>query len=183
METTLQSIKNVKEAAKIFEEYSDVIHSTIYCNVNNKSIIDDIFQDFFLALVHRPIPSGIQNVKSYLRRAVKNDILDEVVKIKNYHARNQRYVKLQMSYVKFHDPENTVIEAETIQQLFEIIEKRLFPHEAEAVTQKFSFDRDYRHAAEIMGINRRSFLHYLCTGLKKVRQLAQQSRLEQNIPA
>ena len=180
METTLQSTENIKQAAKIFEEYGDVIRGTVCCNVNDRSMIDDILQDFFLALVRKPIPPAIQNVKSYLRRAVKNDILDKALQTKSYHARNQRCAELHMGYIKFHSPEDIVIKAETIQQLFNIIEQKLMPHEAEAVTQKFCFDRDDSHAAEAMGIKRRTFSRYLCTGLKKIRKFACEKKLESN---
>jgi len=76
MEANQELNQNMKQAVEIFEEYENVIRGTIYCNVNDKSKVDDLLHDFFLALVRKPIPSYIQNVKGYLRRAVKNDILD-----------------------------------------------------------------------------------------------------------
>lgn len=176
MEANPEVTKNMKQAVETFEEYGDVIRSTICCNVNDRSIIDDIFQDFFLALVRRPIPSSIQNVKSYLRRAIKNDVLDAAFRTKSYHVRNQRYAELRMNYIKLHNPEDIVVEAETIQNLFDIIEEQLMPHEAEAIIQRYCYDQDIGEAAEVMSINKRSFSHYLCTGLKKVRQFIHENK-------
>lgn len=172
--------KNVRIAAQIFDEHGDVIRDMIRFRVNDKSIVDDIFQDLFVSLVHRPIPPGIQNVKGYLCMAVKNDVLDETFRTKNYRARNQKYAELHTEQVKYHNPENIVIVSEEIQKLFSIIERRLMPHEREAVIQRYRFDRDNDEAAEAMYISRRSFSHYLCTGLKKIRRFVQENKEKQN---
>lgn len=183
MQANPQVAQNMKRAVEIFEKHGNMIRNAIRLHVNDKSILDDILQDFFLALVRRPIPSGIQNIKSYLCRAVKNDVIDAAFQTKNYYARNKRYAESHKDHIPFHNPEDIVIMAETMQNLFGIIEKQLYHHEAEAITQKFRFDWDDGKAADAMGINKRSFSHYLCTGLKKARQIAQQRKLEQNIPA
>ncbi|GAI93598.1 unnamed protein product [marine sediment metagenome] len=180
MEANPQVTENMKLAAKIFEEYGDVIRGTVCCNVSDRSMIDDILQDFFLALVRKPIPSDIQNVKSYLRRAVKNDILEKALQTKSYRARNQKYAELYTDRLKWDTPEDIVIQTEEIQRLFDIVESRLMPHEAEAVIQHYRYDRDTGEAAKATGINKRSFSHYLCTGLKKIRKFACENELEPN---
>ena len=68
--------KNVGVAAEIVSEYSDFIYMVIYSQVKNKSRVDDIFQDFFISLVSKPIPHNVKNIKSYLYKAVSNDIVD-----------------------------------------------------------------------------------------------------------
>ena len=103
--------------------------------------------------------------------AIKNDVLDEAFRTKSYHARNRRYAELNAGQVKFHDPENVVLMSEEIQKLFSIIERRLMPHEREAITQRYCLDRDIGEAAEAMCIDKRSFSHYLCTGLKKTTKI------------
>ena len=46
-----------------------------------------------------------------------------------------RHAELHAEQVKFHDPEDTALMSEEIQKLFSIIERRLMPHEREAVIQ------------------------------------------------
>ncbi|MHC4792547.1 MAG: RNA polymerase sigma factor, partial [Planctomycetota bacterium] len=65
---------NVNHAAKIFSEYGDFIRGVIRYQVGNDAQADDLFQDFFLSLVSRPVPADIQNIKKYLYRAITNDI-------------------------------------------------------------------------------------------------------------
>lgn len=182
MEVTLQS-ENVKQAAKIFKKNSDMIRIAIRSKVNDKSIIDDIFQDLFVSLCHNPIPSNFENTEAFLRRAIRNDVIDAAVKRRCQRTREQRYAKMHMVRVRYDNPEDTAAMCDIIQRIFEIIEDNLNAHEARAIIERYRYNRDDGEAAEAMGITRRSFSHYLCTGLKKARQFVQQSRLEQNIPA
>lgn len=161
---------NMRIAAQIFDEYGNVIREMIRYQANNESIVDDIYQELFVSLVHKPIPPGIRNIKGYLRIAVKNDVLDEAFRTRNYQNRNRRYAALHSEQGKNHNPENVVSLSEEIQKLFSIIERRLMPHEREAVIQRYHFDRDNNEAAEAMSVNKRSFSHYLSTGLKKIRR-------------
>jgi len=166
---------NIRLATRIFDEYGDAIREMIRFLVNNESIVDDIFQDLFVSLVHKPIPPGIENIRGYLYRAVKNDVLDEAIRTKNYRIRNQKYAELHTEQVRYRNPEDVVILSEEIQKLFNIVERRLMPHEREAVIQLYRFDRDNNEAAEAMCINRRSFSRYLCTGLKKICRFAREN--------
>lgn len=179
MEATLQS-ENVKQAAKIFEENSDMIRIAIRSKVNNKSIIDDIFQNLFVSLCRSPVPSNFENTEAFLRRAIRNDVIDAAIKRKCQRAREQRYAKMHMVRIRYDSPEDTVTMCDTIQHIFEIIEDKLPAYEARAIIQKYRYNRDDGEAARIMGINRRSFSHYLCTGLKKVRQFIHENKSHLN---
>ncbi len=165
---------NMRIVAQIFDEYGDLIRDMIRFRVNDTSIVDDIFQDLFVSLVHRPIPPYIQNIKGYLCMAVKNDVLDEAFQTRSYHTRNRKYAELHTKQVKFHNPQDVAILSEEIRKLFSIIERQLMPHEREAIIQRYQIGRDNHEAAEAMHIDRRSFSHYLCTGLKNVRRFAHQ---------
>ncbi len=174
MNANTKTVQNVKQASEIFEEHADTIRAVITLNVNDKSSIDDIFQDFFLSLVRRPIPRKVQNIKAYLSRAVKNDVLDAAYQRKSYHLRNRKYAEMHLYRLKYDTPDDIASHAEEIRLLFDIVEDQLLHHEAEAITQKYRHDRDAGETAEAMGINRRSVSCYLCTGLRKLRKLVRQ---------
>ena len=169
MEATLQSVENVRQAAKIFEENSDMIRIAIRSKVNNKSVIVDIFQDLFLSLVRSPVPSNIENTEAYLRRAIRNDVIDAAIQRKCHRTREQRYAQMYTVSIRYYGPEDTVTMCETIQRILEIIEDKLPTHEARALIEKFRFNKDDDEAAKALGITKRSFSHYLCTGLKRLR--------------
>ena len=168
MDTDRRMVQNVKLAANIFEEYADTIRTSISTHINNRTDIDDIFQDFFLSLVQKPVPQEIKNIKAYLNKSIKNDVLDNAIQTKSFHLRNHKYAQLHARHFEFPAPDEIAIYAEDIRQLFDIVENQLPQHESKAIIQKFRHGRDTHEAAEAMGINKRSFSHCLCTGLKKL---------------
>lgn len=171
----MQSVENITQAAKIFEEKSDMIRIAICSQVNDRSIVDDIFQNLFLSLARKPIPSNIENVEGYLRRAIRNDVIDSAIKNRCRRAREREYAKMYTINIRYDNPEDMVMMYDTMQHIFEIIEDKLPVHEARAIVQKYRYDRDDGKTIRIMGITRRSFSHYLCTGLKKARHHIQQN--------
>jgi DNA-directed RNA polymerase specialized sigma24 family protein len=71
--------------------------------------------------------------------------------------------------IRYYSPEDTAAMSDVIQHIFEVIETELPAYEAKALIQKFRYDKDDAEAAEALGITKRSFSHYLCTGLKRLR--------------
>jgi RNA polymerase sigma factor (sigma-70 family) len=171
MNLHVNEIQRVKLATDIFEEHANLIRTTISIHANNKSDIDDIFQNFFLSLVQKPVPTKIKNIRGYLSKAIKNDVLDSTFQTKNLHLRNRKYTQLRACHSELSAPDEIAIHAEDIRQLFELVENQLLPHESEAIIQKFRHGKNTCEAAEAMGIKKRSFSHCLSIGLKKLYQL------------
>ncbi len=78
---------NLDLASKVFAEHSDFIRAVIRSQVKNEAQADDIFQDFFLSLVYNPVPKGVKNMKSYLYRAIINDVVDAFRRVETYKAK------------------------------------------------------------------------------------------------
>lgn len=170
--TRLTRQQRVELASRTFEEYRDVIRTILLFNLGDQADADDIFQDFFLSLVDKPVPTDIQNVKGYLCRAVTNDIIDASRRAKGYTARLRRYAGIREEKdANYKDPQSIVSQGEEIQEMFRLIERHLPPREAEAVIERFGEDHDIDEGAKRMGVNKRTFSRYVCTGLKKVRDL------------
>ena len=179
--TNAEVRKNLELAAQVFDKYGDAIRKMIRFHVNDESMVDDIFQDFFLSLVRRPLPSGIQYTKAYLCKAVRNDVLDKAFRTKDYHSLIHRYANYRMGRVIYDNPENIVLQAEQSRKLSDLIKKHLLPHEAEAVIQRYIYNRNSGDAAEAMCINRRSFSRYVCKGLKKIRKFIRENEKNSDI--
>jgi RNA polymerase sigma factor (sigma-70 family) len=171
-ETDTQELWPVKMATRIFEEYGDFIYAMIRYNVKNDSEVDDIFQQFFLSLVHRPIPQNIDNVKSYIYRAIVNDIFDVARRNKSYRVRILKYAQYQKPEFYDTDALNIAEKIEQTNKMLGIIEKHLPRHEGQAVIHRYYYGKNICEAAEEMGVSKRSLSRYLCTGLKKLKKLA-----------
>jgi len=164
----MEIAEKVEVAAKIIDKYGAIVRSIIRFHTNNDCDADDIFQDFFLSLVNKPIPFSIQNIKAYLSRAVTNDVFDTIRRNKNYRQHLIQYYQSFKYMVARETPQSIMLQAEEMQKLFDLVEERLTTREAETILQKYRYGHNTSEAAEEMGINKRSFDHYVCIAMKKL---------------
>jgi len=162
---------NVNTAAKLFVEYGDFIRAVIRCQVKNETKADDLFQDFFLSLIVNPLPADVRNIKSFLYRAVTNDIINAVQRAENYQNKMLKYAKRFNHSINKITPENAVIEAEETNRMFELIKMRLRRSEAQAITFRYRNNYNIKEVAMRMNVNSRSVRKYIYVGLSKIRQL------------
>lgn len=162
--------KRVGLAAEVFDRYGDEIRAIIHFNVKDKSKADDIFQEFFVSIVRKPIPLGIQDIRAYLYRAVTNDVIDVSRQIKCHQDHIQKYAECRKHFVIPEDPQNTAIQTEDTKKMFYLIESRLPKREAEVVVQRYGQGLSTTDTAEKMDVNERNVSRYLSVALKKMRE-------------
>ena len=83
----------VASAARIFTEHGGFIRALINCHIQDKDQREDLFQDFFLSLVHHPVPSDVRDIKTFIFKALTNDIAETKKKTGPYQARVRRYAQ------------------------------------------------------------------------------------------
>lgn len=160
---------NVTAAAEVFLEYGEFIRAIIRSRVPDEGEAHDFFHDFFVSLVTNPIPRHVTNVKSYLYRAIINDLVD---------ARRRRMIQQSvLQECRFYErsraantPDTVVMDREEVLRLFDLIESRLSRTEAEAVNLRFRQDHTTEEAARRMNIKPRTLSRYVSVGLEKLRQ-------------
>jgi RNA polymerase sigma factor (sigma-70 family) len=162
---------NVKMAAEVFGEYGDAIRAIIKFNVKSETEIDDIFQEFFLSIVRRPIPQSVQDIRGYLYKAVTNDIIDISRRNKSDRNRINRYAECRKYSINEDDPENLIIQAEEIKKVLQTIENSLPKREAEVVVKRYGRNLSTTDTAQRMSVNRRTVSRYLSVAIKKARQI------------
>lgn len=161
---------NVARAAEIFAQHGDFIRAAIRYRIGDESLVDDLYQDFFLSLVTRPIPPDVRNLKNYLYRAIINDSFDAVRRVEQYQDRIQRYSKRVENPVNKGRPENALMETEETERMFKTIERFMTNSESKAVILRFKNDSSIEDVSKQMSINKRSVSRYISVGLKKLRQ-------------
>jgi RNA polymerase sigma factor (sigma-70 family) len=162
--------ENVARAAEVFSEYGDFIRAVIRYKVKNEDWASDLFQDFFLSLVSKPIPAGVQNVRSYLYKAITNDIADGTRRVEQYKNRINKYAERLNFFINKSTPENALIEKEEIDRIFKLIEGWLRRSEAQAVSLRYRNGYNIKEVAKKMHVNNRTVSRYISTGLSKIRQ-------------
>ena len=164
------SRNNVGTATKIFTEYRDFIHMVICSQVKNESHADDLFQDFFLSLVSKPIPQNVKNIKSYLYRAISNDIVDTQRQVERQKEKIKKYKERCNFSINKSEPENALIKDEQMNKMFDLIKDRLSSSQSQAITLRYVTNHTIKEVAEKMGVKSTSASRYICTGLRKIRQ-------------
>jgi len=162
--------KRVRSAAEIFDRYGDEIRTIIHFNVKDKSKADDIFQDFFVSIVRKPIPLDIEDIKAYLYRAVTNDVIDVSRQKKCHQDHIKKYAECCKHFIITEDPQNIAIKMEDTKKMFQLIESRLPKREAEVVIQRYGQGFSTTDTAEKMNVNKRNISRYLSIALKKMRE-------------
>jgi RNA polymerase sigma factor (sigma-70 family) len=162
--------ERVRLAAEVFGEYGDDIRAIIYFNVTDQSRADDLFQDFFVSLVHNPIPPDIEDIKGYLYRAITNDVIDVRRQTRNHQEYVQKYAETQRSDMIQDDPQNGFIQAEATERMFRLMESYLSKREATAVVQRYAMGLSMAATAKKMHLNKTSVYRYLSKARGKMRR-------------
>ena len=161
---------DVDRAMRVFEEHGHFIRSIIDFNVRDEAEAEDIFQDFFLFLISKPIPDEVQNIRAFLYRLLSDKIKDAFRRIDRYQAKIRRYTTYPGRVTEYRS-KNSLIEAEETKRMFELIERHLPQKEALAVTLRYKNNCDTAKVAKKMGVQPRSVSRYVSVGLKKARHL------------
>ena len=158
-------------AAKAFLDHKDFIRKVIVFHIHDEDQADDLFQDFFLSFVSRPLPGDIRNIESYLYRAITNDIIDTIHRKQNYrnsiHEYGERFNRTRSQKT----PEEVVLKMEEASRILEIIEKCLPRTEAQAVYLQYRDSRNAKEIAEKMGVGAATVRGYVSEGLSRIRSL------------
>ena len=169
---------NMKRANEVFAEYGDFIRAVICSKIRDKAQVDDVYQNFFLSIVSKPIPMEAKNVKSYIYRALIHDIIDVVRKTERYKNRIHKYANHISRSVNTQRPEDAFIEVEQTKKFFALITEKLPSSEAQAVTLRYKNNYNDIEIANKMNIKKNSAIRYICIGLKKLKKIPQLLRDE-----
>ena len=170
MRETRNPPKDLAHAQKVFAEHGDFMRSILRFHVRKEVEREDLFQDFFLELISKPIPEDVQNVRGYIYRVLCDNIKDAFRRIERYQKRLHRYAEHHRHIIEDH-PENKLIETEEIEKMFELICRHLPKNEAKAMALRYRHNYNIHETAAKMDVKPRSVSRYLSAGAKKLRQV------------
>jgi RNA polymerase sigma factor (sigma-70 family) len=162
--------ENVRLAAEIFLEHGGFIRSVICHKVGNESQAEDLFQDFFLSLAAKPVPQDVRNIRSFIYKALTNDIADRARKIERYQKMTHKYADFHSLPINNKTAEDALLEKEQVGKMIEVIGKQVSKSEANAISLRYNENLCIGEVADKMHIDKRSVSRYISTGLQKIRQ-------------
>lgn len=159
----------VEAAARVFAEHGTFIRAVIRFQTSDESGADDLYQQFFLRLVRKPLPPRLDNVRSYLYRAITNDVLDSARQRQKYRYYLKKYSKKIRISINKEAPTNAFLETEESDSLFGLLARQLPQRQSQAVTMRYRDNYSLSEIAAEMGIARQTASQYLTSGLKRLR--------------
>jgi RNA polymerase sigma factor (sigma-70 family) len=171
--------KNFERVWRLFQEHDVFIRSVIRFTLRNPSEVDDFFQELFLSLAMNPPPEELKSPRGYLYRYIMERSLDWC----RAHARRKkrlRQVDLDADPQSDHKAAETIVsQSEEVRILFDRIQEHLSRNEARAILYRFKYDCTLEETAKTMGLKPRTVIRYVCTGLKKLRELVNKKESEE----
>lgn len=160
----------VKAAAGVFREYGSFIHAVIRFQAVGRLDAEDLFQGFFLVLVHKPVPPEVRNIKSFLYRAVVNYVLDSVRQQARHGHNMKKYSEETRISINNRAARNAFLTADEKDTVIAYMVRHLQVREAQAFVLKYRDNCSLAEIANTMGVDKRTVSRYLSEGLKKLRK-------------
>ncbi len=160
----------VRAAARIFATYGAYIRAIIRFQAKNQFREDDLYQEFFLSLIRKPVPADVRNVRSYLYQAIRNDIVDSIRRQTTQQEHLEKHAQEIRISINNPTPTDAIIFGDERISAFRYLTRQLRHREAEAVTLRYRDDCSIADIASRMGVNKRTVSRYLSAGLKRLRQ-------------
>jgi RNA polymerase sigma factor (sigma-70 family) len=161
----------IRAATKVFAEHGRFIRTVIRFQANDASLEDDLFQEFFLSLIRRPLPADVRNVKSYLYRAITNDVVDFARRQEKYRRHLRKHAEEIRISINKKTPDDAALETEEVRSVFGCLTRHLRHRESQVVTMRFRDNYSIGEIAAKMGVDKRTVSRYLSSGLSRLRKI------------
>ena len=161
----------LERAVAIFSEYGDFILAVLRFQTHDRVWQEGLFQEFFLALIHRPVPADVRNIKNYLYRALVNHVLDSVRARESYRHAVKKYAKETRISINSRSAGNALIDdTEQRNATIASLARHLQEREAQAFVLRYRDNFSIGEIATRMGVNGRTVSRYLSQSLRRLRE-------------
>jgi RNA polymerase sigma factor (sigma-70 family) len=163
----------VRKATAIFAEHEAFIRTSISIHAGGKLDPEDLYQEFYLSLIRKPIPDDVRDLKGYLYRVIGHHVVDAIRSGRSYSRTVKKYAEETRISINTEEPRNAFIDEEHQNATVAGMVHHLQDREAEAFVLKYRDDCNIMEIAAKMGVNRRTVSRYLSESLRKLhRRLA-----------
>ena len=157
-------------ASQIIDEYESFIRCVIRTQNSSEASEEDIFQDFYISLISKPVPDDVRSVKSYLYKAIIFDIADCHRRIRQYKEKIKIFRKKSDFGIHKTNPTSALIIKEEMNKMFEFIKEISPGRKYVAITLRYRDGYSIQEVADKMGIKNESVRKYISLVLRKVRK-------------
>ena len=173
--------ENVRLAAKVYDVHGSFITTVINCRVKDEHLRNDIYNEFFLALMQKPLPKNVENEKAYIYQAVCNEVNDALRKVESYKKHLSQHNlearrEVGLVYMSDSGKFDTIKE---VSKLFELVESQLVASQAAVINFKHKKGLSNAEIAEKMNISVATVSTYYSSGLRRLREIVKKRKEEE----
>jgi RNA polymerase sigma factor (sigma-70 family) len=154
--------------AKVFLDHKEFISKVISFRVHDEDEADDLFQDFFLTFIRRPLRRDIRDIRSYLYRMVTNHVIEPIARKERYRDRLREYAERTRHPARVKTPEESMLLADEVIKMFELIAKRLSRAQARAVRLRYRDGCTIKEIAQKMNVRIPAARGYISEGIRQL---------------
>jgi RNA polymerase sigma factor, sigma-70 family len=152
----------------IYEEYADSLYSYGCKFTDDKELIKDCMHDVFVRLYEKGDISFIRDVKFYLLRSLKNELIRELSKNKEF-----SFEDMTFSIPSSGSTDRNILEDEETTYMKELINKALScltNRQKEAIYLYYIEELDYDNICRLMNMNYQSIRNLIHRGISRLRE-------------
>jgi len=160
-------------AHNIVTHYGEFLRK--YLKTNKPEHAEDILQDFYLSIVIQPqaLPNFL--TKSYFKRALRNDIIDNERKKKAYKMFLYRYKHfVENTLGREQDVQKTtkyIFIREDVRYIYKLAKRKLPVHLYRALVLRYRRQYSIQTISEMLNVDTNVVRVYISTALRKVREV------------
>ena len=140
----------------------------------NRALVEDCIQDVFLKLIGMDDITGIKNMKLYLLKSLKNNVLDKLARIPE-----DVYDTLAHDFQQEQSYEERMIESETTQDIKIHIEnaiKRLTKRQKEIIYLRYFEQQTYEEICLKLGLEYQTVRNHMRSAHQQLKQMLEMRR-------
>ncbi len=160
----------VQTAADIVTRHGRFIRGVIRFQNCNRFDEEDLFQEFFLLLIRKPVPPEVRRLRSYLYKAVVHHIVDLIRHQACYQRTLQEYAKVVRISSSNPPAGNTLENKEQRDAGLAYMVRHLQGREARAFILKYRDNCSIGEIAARLGVEKRTVSRYLSEGLRRLQR-------------
>lgn len=160
----------VRAAADIVTRHDRFIRGVIRFQNCSKFEEDDLFQEFFLTLIRKPVPANVRRVRSYLYRAIVHHVVDRIRHQVCYRRNLKKYAEEVRISINNRPVANALRDSGQKDAALAYMARHLREREAQAFMLKYRDNCSVGEIAARMGVEKRTVSRYLSEGLKRLQR-------------
>lgn len=154
----------------LFRLYSEALYRYGVKFCLNSDLVKDAIQDVFINLYNHSNLPAVDNPKFYLFRALKNNLLNQLVKAKQLPTTSLNDLPFVAEY-ELSDIENIADEQERyeLEEKMKLVIELLPPRQKEALYLRFQLDMSYEEVSTMLNMNYQSTRNLIYRAIKNVK--------------